>query len=219
MYAKVFKASTLKEVRLMKLLKVLLSAIILAATPVVFANPQASLSPPWEILRAKLNATIGADPCVKVSDIEGRNYSVMKIRIDVCNYNKALALAGLLQKKYTFGKISVTTPIYISSSSSEINAYPPNNLRETWIVLNAGLSGNPYIEKIEFNEAKNIVYIEFKPIVVQYYSDDISDLYRNTNMAASAAFRDVFYLNKDPFNRGKINAYATTVEVKKGIVP
>ena len=187
--------------------KLFFCLIGLSIAQTVNASNPSLLSPPWYLLQAKLSATLRADPCVHVSNLEGEGLD-MKIKIEVCDYDKALALAAFLNKKHGFGeKLAVTTQVY-APTSLPVFANLPTSAEETAQVLNRALSGNTNFVKAGADKYSVVAYVEFKPAVVQYFSDDISDFYHNTNLLASTAFREVLGLN--PFSRNTVRVYATT---------
>lgn len=192
-----FKTTTLTQTIFVCLLS-------FGVTQIVYAN-HSLLSPPWYLLQAKLSATLNSDPCVHVSDIIGEDLD-MNIKIEVCNYDKAVALSAFLNKKHEFGKgAAVTTQVYAPGQLPVVTNLP-KGAEETSEFLNRALSGNTYFVKTGI--VKNTAYAEFKPAVVQYHSDDLSDVYLNTNLVASTAFREVLDLNL--FSDKTARAYATT---------
>jgi hypothetical protein len=177
---------------------------------IVYANEQVTLNPPWRLLQAKMSATLSADSCVRVSKIEGEGMD-MKIRIDVCDYDKALALAAFLNKKYEYYKnLALTVQVY-APNSLPVSANLPTTPEEAVQVLNRALSGYPSFVKTGVNKKGTAAFVEFKPVIVQFVSDDISDYYLNTNLPVSIAFRDLLSLN--PLTKDSAKIYSTTSRI------
>ena len=180
----------------------------------VFVFPvhaQNTLLPPWSLLNAQLKAVLSGDPCIKVGNLS-QTSSVMEIKINACNSDKAKSLAAFINSKYEFGNITVAVQVY-SQETIPVYAEFPTALAEAANTLSQALTGNPYFLKagIGEGERRNSVYAEFKPRVIHYFSDDLEDWKHETNVAAATAFKEVFKL--DAFaNDGKIRIYTGTRE-------
>jgi hypothetical protein len=176
---------------------------------VTFTASAGKLLPPWYLLNNQLSATLNADPCVQVSDLTGDGLE-MEIKVTVCNEDKARALASFINRVHEFGdKLAVTVKVY-SSDSVPVEASAPSTPDEAVELLNQALKGNKYFVRAgvgarHFDEA---AFALFKPMIIQYYSDDISDWYLNTNEVAARAFGTVF--NLDPYLEGAVKMYAST---------
>lgn len=181
-----------------------------AACCSIEASANQTLLPPWYLLQSELNAVLSADPCVKVSDLLGNGLN-MEVKINACSAEKANAIAAFVNKKYEFGdNLAVTVQVY-SPNNIPVYANYPTTVEEAANLLDQALTGNNYFVKagVGVGNGKGAAFAEFKPLVVHYYSDDIGDLYLNTNMAASAAFKEVF--NLDPFGRnGNVRIFTGT---------
>ncbi|KTD42613.1 group-specific protein [Legionella parisiensis] len=172
------------------------------------------LLPPWYLLKNQLSATLNADPCVHVGDLTGDGLE-MEIKITVCDEDKARALASFINRVHYFGdNLAVTVKIY-SIDSIPVEAISPSTLKETVELLNLALKGNKYFVKARLGtrQQAGTAYALFKPMIVQYYSDDISDWYLNTNEAAAKVFGTVF--NLDPYTEGAVKLYASTTIIEK----
>ncbi|KTC81182.1 hypothetical protein Lche_3202 [Legionella cherrii] len=174
-----------------------------------FTASAGKLLPPWYLLNNQLSATLNADPCVKVSDLTGDGLE-MEIKVTVCNEDKAHALASFINRIHEYGdKLAVTVKVY-SSDSVPVEANAPSSPDEAAELLNQALKGNKYFVRAGvgtryFDEA---AFALFKPMIVQYYSDDLSDWYLYTNEVAAKVFAAV--LNLDPYLEGAIKVYAST---------
>lgn len=168
-----------------------------------------TLSPPWYLLQKQLSATLNADPCVHVEDLTGAGLD-MEIRITVCTNDKAHALAAFVNQRHEFGdKLAVTVVVY--ADFVPVDAPMPGTLEDATKLLSRALNGNNYFVKTGIGRSPTSVhsaYIVFKPAVIQYQSDDISDWYLNTNEVAANIFSDV--LNLHPFTKGALQIFVTT---------
>jgi len=188
-------------------LKVLFLLIGLMTQTAHAGEQQVSLNPPWLLVQAKMSATLKADTCVNVSKLEGEGMD-MKIRVDVCDYDKALALAPFLNKKYEYYKnLALTVQVY-APGLVPVFADLPSTPQDVADVLNRALSGHPSFVTSGVNKVGKAAFVEFKPVIIQFVSDDSSDYYLNTNLPASSAFRDVLGLN--PFAKDSVRVYSTT---------
>lgn len=187
---------------------IILGLIGIIITPTIQAANKLLLSP-WVILQNQLRATLNADSCVDVQRLIGKGPN-MEININVCEDNKALALAAFANKKYDFGDKLVTVQVY-SSSKIPVYADLPSTPEEVAKLLNIALKGNSFFVNAGVDKEKRVdsAFAQFKPITVQYFSDDFSDWHFNTNKVASTAFAEVLDLN--PFADNGVSVFATTV--------
>lgn len=151
-------------------------------------KPNATLCPPWVTYRNKIAAMFDADPNVEVGDIEDSDDSgVYKFNITCANPIKQLALKEIIPGEIVMGNVKVRICILLKEGdySKEIYAaaFEGNPIFEGIVI-----SRNP-ITKEEFN------YCVFQKKVIQFYNDDISDLYANYNGIAADIARSIF--NKD----------------------
>lgn len=171
------------------------------------------LTPPWELLQSQLSAALEADPCVHVKPLTGEGLD-MEISVTVCDDKKALALAAFLNKRHEFGDyLAVTVNVY-APNLLPVNATIPEDLEATAKLLSRALVGNKYFIKTGMGKGpmgQLVAYAIFQPVVIQYYSDDISDWYSNTNEVAAKVFSEVFNLH--PFDDTAVQIAPTTAPI------
>lgn len=133
----------------------------------------------------------------------------MTIKIIVCDNDKAAALDAFINKTYEYGdNIMVSIEVFAPSDSPVFSNYPQNPKEAVKMLTNA-FKGNKYFVKSgTSSENPGAAYVEFKPSIVQFYSDDISDWYLNTNLVASQAFNEL--MNFNPFAESAVRIYSTT---------
>lgn len=174
------------------------------------------LLPPWYVLQNRLKATLSVDPCVQVADLTGEGLD-MEIKITVCNEVKAHALAAFVSRIYEYNSnLAVAVKVY-SPNFIPVEVSHPSTAAEATELLNQALIGNKYFIKaiFEAGHQSGAAFAIFNPMVVQYYSDDISDLYLNTNEVAAKAFSEVFN-----FTESTVHLYATTsIQGKRPMAP
>ncbi|WP_433751087.1 hypothetical protein [Falsibacillus pallidus] len=152
------------------------------------------LSPPWVTYQNELKYSVGQDPNVIVGPLipAGGNYI---IPVTVLGDEKAIALATLLKSHVEFGNVSIN--IVVINGDQEIVEPVPCPLGAFAIagLVEQALSGNPYYEDVVVKRqnmgGNNAVYPVFKPEVIQFYNDDISNLCNNFTAVASKVFEDV----------------------------
>jgi len=174
-----------------------------------FSQSVLALSPPWYLLRAQLHASLEADPCVKVDKLTGTGRN-MEIVVNVCEANKASALATLISKQYAFGD-KILVAVKVMSNHPVPAGSIPNTLDDALKLLNMALNGNQLFVKTGTNALAQRGFVEFKPAVVQYYSDDISDWYSNSNLTASEAFKRI--LSLEEWTRNQVFVVTTTSKI------
>ncbi|KEI00205.1 hypothetical protein FDC62_00520 [Clostridium botulinum] len=167
------------------------------------------LSPPWYSLNKRLQCTIGNNPYVNVSNLIPVSEGVFKTNISINDLNMARSTRAILPTSYTFGSIILNLYIYYKSlliPSEYGHVYTPTevgNLFNTALIKNYFFKGivfppsDSYLNN--YNSAPYQVVVLTKKAIVQFYNDDISDFYLNTNEIASQSFNSIciheFYKN------------------------
>ncbi len=161
----------------------ILSILVLLAN-LALADPTTTAIAPWYHAEALLKATLGSDPCLTVQDLESTSDGNV-IKIKSCSKNKAVALASLLDPKQFIG-----VRVLLITDQNQIAM--PSKIKKSEELAKAAeiaFNDNSYYTRIyASNSSFSYVTIEFKPAVVQYASDDISDFHGMTNRVAQEAF-------------------------------
>lgn len=138
------------------------------------------LSAPWMTFYHQMKAFFAHDPEVKVEFEE--NTDTIKVYVD--NPEKAEALEALLPYSKAFG----TVVIYIS-------IIPANKLTSNAALFRTALTGNEafhYIDSIEGVFTNPLHYVVFKNEVVQYFNDNLADVYGNVSTLYQDIAKDIF---------------------------
>lgn len=150
------------------------------------------LSPPWYTFFNFVKHSIAEDRCVDVLDMKEMSDCDFLIPIEVKDRNRAIALASILVPCKNFGNINVR--IEISHCGRIIN--PCNCICDARGILRLfeeAFCTNCYFECVEcveiFGAAR--IFPVFKKEVIQFFNDDLSDLYSNFNGVAADVFAEV----------------------------
>ncbi len=150
----------------------------------------ANLSPPWYSQQRKLDALLGPDPDIDVRDLVETIDDNFVCSVKVNNGAKAAALKELLIDRYVFGGCEVM----VSVEGAE-GAAPPDGLEA---LFETALDGNPLFE--EFVSVPKgvfeVAYCVLAKKVIQFWNDDLSDLYGNYSCLPTEIARSIF---KDTF--------------------
>ena len=121
------------------------------------------LSAPWETLQHMITKLFEYDPEVEVEYVE----STYTINIYVDNLRKADALRRLLPTYKEYGNITVA-----------INVIPVDEKDSNTILFQRAFEGNKAVACFYTGcgPTKNITYISFQPIVVQFFNDQMDDI-------------------------------------------
>lgn len=124
------------------------------------------LSSPWITRAREINALFGQDPDISVSYSEEGDNPAVTIRVD--DAQKADALDKLLPDTYQFG--NVTLFVYVVPSNMEMSRVA---------LLQHAFAGNPALSSIELLKTPigEMTYVLFTHEVVQYFNDDLMDIY------------------------------------------
>lgn len=151
-------------------------------------NKRLTLEAPWNTYRKMLNALFEYDPEIEVGDVidaigcQTIDYS---IGIMVKNHRKFEALQKLLPANKEFGSINVAIYVYDMENEEK------NDIE----VFKDLFNDNPIVstfEKIKLPDGSERNFVCFRPEVIQFYDDDISDCYGNYNGLAEDIARAVF---------------------------
>ena len=163
------------------------------------------LSPPWITYISELKAMFGEDP-----DIEIKYNGSDIVKLYVKDKNKATAMYLTMRENVNFGNIELN-----------IDIIPPNeefgkfSLKDNDIIYNAMFKNNPvfsFVHKVEGIYGFNATYVVFKNKVVQYFNDNLNDIYGNTSTLYEDIARDIFE-NNIPVNNNVF--YCTDVTDNK----
>ena len=120
---------------------------------------------PWVAYYREIESLFREDPGVKVKFDEATN--VIKLYVE--DEEKADALTELLPNRKSFGNVTVT-----------IAVIPANKVESSRVDLfRKAFDGNDavsYIQTVDHVSTNDFHFIVFQPEVVQYYSDDLSDI-------------------------------------------
>lgn len=137
------------------------------------------ISSPWVCYYRELVALFGNDPDITISYDEDD----LVVRLYVDGQEKADALSQLLPDKVGFGNVSLT-----------ISVIPSNKEIRRIDLLNKAFSGNPAFEfskSVEGALSNPIHYFVFKNEVVQYFADNLHDIYGNRNTLYEDIAREI----------------------------
>lgn len=140
----------------------------------------------------KIEALLGDDPDITVV----YDAKEQEIKVYVDNDKKAAALERMLIPEIDFGSVTVNVIVVPSNKAS---ARDFDNAEET---LRAAFDGNPVVESIQVIEGIGSTpwtYVVFMKEVVQYYTDDLSDLYRVCSTLYEEIARDIFVMRAGVF--------------------
>ncbi|SDW75249.1 hypothetical protein SAMN05444487_1069 [Marininema mesophilum] len=152
------------------------------------------LSPPQFTYLSKLKFTVGRDPNVQVGDLKSVDGNTLRITIRVNGRQRARALATILTANKSIGNIIIQVRIVNQGTTvcPIRRSLSPSAISDLYKV---GLSTN---DLFLFSVARGIVpggsvaiFPVFRARIVQFFNDDLSDLFRNFNGVAAFVFRDV----------------------------
>lgn len=150
-------------------------------------NTSPLLSPPWITYVRQLNALFGQDPDIRIDD----NADNFEVKLFVKGQKKADAIAKLLPAQKSFGNIFLRITVVPDNSAPTFN---PDLFKDAF-------NGNPAFDSIvempmPFSQTST-AFVLFKPEVVQFFNDDISDPYGNATTLYQNLAEEVFGNNHD----------------------
>ena len=147
------------------------------------------ISAPWKEFRNKLAALFAQDPQIKVEEVEVSDDPGCDYEIDICAYShvKANALMELLGNAARFGMIQLKIIIY--DMENGITASTRARLYRDLF------EGNPVFDSIQHVTGltgTEYAYVQFKPVALQYFDDDLQDPRGTASALPQDVVRDVF---------------------------
>lgn len=150
-------------------------------------NIRLKLSPPWCTYINELIALFGEDPEI---NIKYDNWT-QEIKFFVNNEEKANALYTLLPFRKHFGNIELTINI-IPSNGDKCSFISCKNAK---MVYETAFKGNPvfsFAHEVNGIFSNTITYIVFKNKVVQFFNDNLNDVYGNISTLYQEIAKDIF---------------------------
>ena len=143
---------------------------------------------PWETYAKKLNALFENDPDIQVGEIRKGNDANYAVDILVHKHDKFDALDRLLPRVKMFGNVTLEIVLY-DEENTEIDILD---------AFKALFDGNPIVNRIETvidQAGGQWNYVVFRPEVIQFFDDDMSDINSNFNGLAEDISREIFAEN------------------------
>ena len=152
------------------------------------------LSPPWVLFKNEIQALFGQDPDIEIEHIDDDYNHVIKLLVK--DNDKASALNELLPVSKTFGNVEVEIEV-CPTNEKDVIASTFDWDRAT--LYKAAFHNNPvfaFVHVVEGIFASNFTYVVFKNRVVQFFNDNLQDVYGNISTLYQEIAKDVFY-NED----------------------
>jgi len=147
------------------------------------------LEAPWYTYQKKVKAIFEHDPEITVGEIvQNENGTGLVFGIEVRNHEKYLALDRVLRRKQTFGNITLTIDLYDEENEEEEED-------EAISLYRTIFKGNPIVEDVaDIVDPAGIHhgYVVFRPEVIQFQTDDLTDIFGNWSGLAQNIAREIF---------------------------
>jgi len=145
------------------------------------------LSPPWVTYVNKLMALFGEDPDIKIVYDE----KLVKVKLYVAKAEKAAALDYLLPREYHCGGSYLIVTVIYSSEEKDVNLAQAT-VKE---LFDTAFDGNPvysFSRSVNCLFSNTITYVVFKNKVIQFFNDNLNDVYGNLTTLYENIARDIF---------------------------
>lgn len=148
------------------------------------------ISSPWQEFNSKVRTLFDGDKDIEVGDIYKPNEggeAYFAFDILVRNHKKFEALDKVMPAAVEFGNI--TLGICVQDLENAVDEIRPAQL------FAAIFEGNPHFKDVkEINDVAGFThaYVRFKPEVLQFFNDDLSDYNRNWSGLAQDIAEEVF---------------------------
>lgn len=145
---------------------------------------EVKLSAPWVTYYKEIEALFGEDPDIKV-ELDQSAMTNRTIKLYVCGQDKADALEQILPAEKEFGSMKVFIEIIPANIESTDNVY----------LYRKAFEGNPafsFSTTIEGAFNNPVTFFVFKNKVVQFFNDNLGDIYGNTSTLYQDIADEVF---------------------------
>lgn len=145
------------------------------------------MSSPWVVYYREVQELFRLDPRVHVLYFEDTN----ELKIFVDNDRKADAIYRLMPNEKTFGNVTLKISV-IPCSGDKLKScanIDNSNLFDVAFYGNEAYSFSKVISGIFVND---IIYVVFRNTVVQYFDDDLGDIYGQCSTLYQCLAKDVF---------------------------
>lgn len=152
-----------------------------------------ALEAPWQTFAKKVKALFAQDDDIWVGDICEGDDTTYELDICIKKHDKFLALDRLLPGVKAFGNVTLGIMLY-DEENEEI---------DTTALFKTLFDGNPIVDSIKTRTdpaGADWNYVLFKPEVIQFYDDDLTDYNGNWNGLAEDIAREVFEENSRGVN-------------------
>lgn len=151
-------------------------------------NIRTKISPPWITYLNQLKALFGEDPDIKI--IYNGDKNQIQIKLLVNDSTKAAALEEILPPWKRFGNVSMTIAIVPTNQLDE-----PKDFATLAEIFEAAFKNNPvfaFTKVVSGMWSFNCVYVVFRNKVVQFFNDNLADVYGNVSTLYQNLAEDVF---------------------------
>lgn len=148
---------------------------------------------PWCRFNKKVKALFAGDPDIEVGDIyraQSDDGSHLVFDLLVRNHEKFIALDKVAPASVEFG--NVTLDISVQDVANDLD---DDHLAKLFAII---FDGNPLVKDVK--EVCDVTgtthgYVRFKPEVIQFFDDDLSDYNGNWSGLAQDIAKELFYLS------------------------
>lgn len=163
------------------------------------------MSPPWVTIYNQINALFGPDPDILIS----YDNDEPKVIITVTNPEKAAALNWVLPEYYPIGNLWLDIEIDAVNGMTNRAFFDKKELFDVLFDRNPVYAFSYSVDGIFSN---SIIYVVFKNKVVQFFNDNLGDIYGNVSTLYQEIAKDLFNYREDFYNV----CYCTDKEEKVG---
>ncbi|WP_096200452.1 hypothetical protein [Bacillus sp. FJAT-45350] len=155
----------------------------------------AKLSPPWITLWNEIKYSIGKDNEVSVLPIDTVKQPYV-IKVITANEEKGRALATILTQVHQLGNIQILVVVENGNGLS-YEGLPLYAHDEIPSIIRKALKSNQWFVDVivkqvaPYPNAPTVFYPVFKKSVIQFFNDDLTDVYNNYNNVVADVFSKV----------------------------
>lgn len=152
-----------------------------------------SLSPPWWTLQREIQNTIGLDRGVTSVTLDDSKHPMI-LEIRTSDYGQACALMSIMKLRHEFGGVLVDLKFSSEDSNDPPGIIGPKNIQGMEDIIQMALDVNGwyrFTQIVDIPMHGETLFLVLGRGVVQFWNDDLSDLYGNYNECAENVFQKI----------------------------
>ena len=147
-------------------------------------KPEVGLSAPWQTIQHEIFHLLEPDKEVTVSEVSECDNGVYSVDISSKNGKKIAALEKVIKNSFNLGNVQLVINFIHEREDDDVTV-------QDYIDAFEGNSNFVTVEETSKGLFQNLVYVIFAKEILQFFNDQLDDVYGNKNIIVADAANDV----------------------------